>query len=89
VVRVDTITSTADVDGRRVELTPTQCAVLSYLEQAKPRPIRADEMLVNVWGYPPDAALDVSTVRMVIMQLRRKLGADAIRSRLRIGYSLR
>ncbi len=88
-VRVDAITSTAIMGDSIVELTPRQTETLHYLEQASPRPVHDTELLVNVWGEPAGKALDTSAVRMVIMQLRKKLGDDVIYTRPRIGYTLR
>jgi DNA-binding response OmpR family regulator len=67
-------------------LTPTEFQLLSHLA-ARPRAVLPREQLLgDVWGWA-----DASTTRTVdshIKALRRKLGAELIRTVHGVGYAL-
>ena len=67
------------VDGRPVQLTPTESKLLLELCSASGRVVTHDQILRRVWGplYSSDARL----VRQYIKGLRRKLGDHAARPR--------
>ncbi len=65
---------TATVDGRRVELTPTEYKVLRLLSVNAGRVLTYDTLLRRVWRERDDH--DWRVVRALVRRLRRKLGDD-------------
>jgi DNA-binding response OmpR family regulator len=59
-------------DGRRGELSETECAVLAFLVAHRKRAVSRDELLVRVWGIEP-VGLETRTIDMHIARLRTKL----------------
>jgi DNA-binding response OmpR family regulator len=59
-------------EGRRSELSETECAVLAFLVAHHKRAVSRDELLVRVWGIEP-AGLETRTIDMHIARLRTKL----------------
>jgi len=77
------------VDGKKVELTPTEFSILSFLAE-HPGFVHTREKLLNgVFGY--DSAVYDRTVDAHIKSLRRKLGAakEYIETVRGIGYRFR
>jgi DNA-binding response OmpR family regulator len=72
--------------GAEVHLTPTEFDLLAHLA-ARPRTVLGrDQLLAAVWGWS-----DLSGTRTVdshVKALRRKLGADVIRTVHGVGYAL-
>jgi DNA-binding response OmpR family regulator len=72
--------------GEPAHLTPTEFELLAHLA-GRPRAVVPRERLINeVWGWA-----DSSTTRTVdshVKALRRKLGADLIRTVHGVGYAL-
>ena len=60
------------VEGRVAQLTPTEYELLRYLLQQAGRIVSVDELLQNVWGYPPETG-DPDLVRAHIHNLRQKI----------------
>jgi DNA-binding response OmpR family regulator len=80
-----------DVDGRRVthgaedvHLTPTEFELLAYLAQHPGRVFSRPQLLGEVWGYRDGGG--ARTVDSHVRALRRKLGADAVRTVHGVGY---
>ena len=72
--------------GDEVALTATEFDLLMYLA-SPPGAVRTrEQLLMDVWGYK--SAHGARTVDSHIRGLRRKLGADCIRTVQRIGYAL-
>jgi DNA-binding response OmpR family regulator len=59
-------------EGRRGELSETECAVLAFLVAHRKRAVSRDELLSRVWGIEP-AGLETRTIDMHIARLRTKL----------------
>jgi DNA-binding response OmpR family regulator len=80
---LDPARRTATRDGRRLELTPKELAVLEYLLAADGRPVSAEELLARVW----DEAVNpfTTTVKTTIARLRIKLGEPALIETMREG----
>lgn len=79
------------VNGHPVEVTETELALAAYLAAAPPRRfIPHDELLTEVWGYPPEG--DSRVVRETVRRVRRRLAAvgfeHAIENRRGYGYRL-
>jgi two-component system, OmpR family, alkaline phosphatase synthesis response regulator PhoP len=81
------------VDGREVELTQVEYELLHYLCSAPTKLHSTQDLLMNVWQYPPDAG-DAALVRNHVRNLRRKLELaperpEIIQSRHGRGYTIR
>ena len=73
-------------DGEPAHLTPTEFDLLVHLA-ARPRQVHAREALVSaVWGWADGTS--TRTVDSHVKALRRKLGADLIRTVHGVGYAL-
>lgn len=72
-------------DGRLLELTPKEFAVLSVLMQAAGEVVSSEELLEKAWDEHADPF--TNAVRVAVMTLRRKLGAPSIVHTVpRVGY---
>jgi two-component system response regulator MtrA len=56
----------AELQGRPVDLTPTEFALLAYLAKRGERPTSKEELLQEVWGYS-----DVENSNLVELAVRR------------------
>ena len=75
-----------DAEGVPVHLTPTEFDLLMYLATRPGRVSTREELLEQVWGYEiPSGA---RTVDSHVRSLRRKLGADLIRTVHGVGYAV-
>jgi len=84
-VEVDLPRRRARTDGRLVTLTATEFDLLAYLLQS-PGVVRTrDEILAEVWGYRDGSGQ--RTVDSHVRAVRRKVGADIIRTVHGIGYA--
>jgi DNA-binding response OmpR family regulator len=73
-------------DGEPAHLTPTEFDLLVHLAR-QPRTVHPREaLLANVWGWAD--ATGTRTVDSHVKALRRKLGADLIRTVHGVGYAL-
>ncbi|OLR94065.1 response regulator transcription factor [Actinokineospora bangkokensis] len=72
--------------GEQVHLTPIEFELLAYLA-ARPRAVQPRErLLAEIWGW--GEAAGTRTVDSHVKALRRKLGADLIRTVHGVGYAL-
>jgi DNA-binding response OmpR family regulator len=72
-------------DGRLLDLTPKEFAVLSVLMHATGRVVSAEELLEKAWDEHADPF--TNAVRVAVMTLRRKLGDPPIVHTVpRVGY---
>jgi DNA-binding response OmpR family regulator len=75
----------ARIDGRLVALTATEFDLVAYLLQS-PGVVRSrDEILAEVWGYRDGSGQ--RTVDSHVRAVRRKVGADIIRTVHGVGYA--
>ena len=88
-LRIDRAAMTVDVDGRRVELTPTEFKLLLMLAERRGRVQARGHLLETVWEAAPD--IQTRTVDMHVQRLRSKLGeaGDLIETVRGFGYRLR
>ena len=73
-------------DGELVHLTPIEFDLLQYLASRPGRVASREELLVKVWGY--DVPSGARTVDSHIRSIRRKLGADVVRTVHGVGYAV-
>jgi len=91
-LEIDLARRRVTVDGRTVQLTPTEYELLRHLALNADRPVTHGTLLRRVWG---DYALgDSYNTRYVVAQIRRKLGDDPANPRFivtepGVGYRLR
>jgi DNA-binding response OmpR family regulator len=78
-LRVDEARHAVTVDGRSLELTAKEFALLTALMRADGRVLSRDQLLETVWGYANAAEVESRTVDVHIRRLRAKLGAEARR----------
>lgn len=85
---LDTNLKTVSYDGRPVELSMREFAILEYLMAGMGRPISAEELLEHVWDSEADPFSN--QVKVYISVIRRKLqavtGKEIIRSIRGAGY---
>ena len=85
-LRIDAASRRVWVAGTEVHLTPTEFDLLVHLA-GRPRTVLPRErLLADVWGWAD--ASGTRTVDSHIKGLRRKLGADLIRTVHGVGYAL-
>jgi DNA-binding response OmpR family regulator len=86
-IELDPLTGTVTRDGRVVDVTPKERAVLEALLRATPGALSAEKLLEQVWDESVDPF--TSTVKVTIARLRRKLGEpDHIRNTPGVGYRI-
>jgi DNA-binding response OmpR family regulator len=86
-VRLDLDTRRAEAGGRPVELTTTEFDLLAHLMRRPGRVFPREELLGDVWGYPPGTP--TRTVDVHVAQLRAKLGeALRVRTVRGVGYAV-
>ncbi|MGE5407994.1 MAG: response regulator transcription factor [Syntrophothermus sp.] len=90
VVTLDEQQRRVEVDGREVQLTPTEFRLLAALMRNRHQVMTLDQLLELVWG---NAAADPKQVRLYVSYLRRKLadagGIDPIETVRGFGYRYR
>ena len=69
-----------------MHLTPTEFDLLVYLATRPGRVSTREELLEQVWGY--EVPSGARTVDSHVRSLRRKLGADVIRTVHGVGYAV-
>lgn len=86
-IELDPLHRTVTRDGRRIDLSAKEFAVLEALLRAAPGHLSAEDLLDQVWDEHTDPFSN--TVAVTIGRLRRKLGAPpAIATSPRVGYRL-
>jgi DNA-binding response OmpR family regulator len=72
--------------GRVIHLTPIEFDLLMHLASKPDAVFTRDQLLSDIWGYRD--TYGARTVDSHIGALRRKLGADLIRTVHGVGYAL-
>jgi two-component system phosphate regulon response regulator PhoB len=88
-IHIDRAAHEVTVDGRPVELTPTEYKLLLTLAERRGRVQGRAHLLETVWDAAPD--IQTRTVDMHVQRLRAKLGAagDLVETVRGFGYRLR
>lgn len=84
VITIDTALQLVSLEGQLVTLSPTEYAMLVALASQPGMPVSQHRLATAVWGQPRTSNL----VEVYIGYLRRKLGADRIRTVRGVGYVL-
>jgi DNA-binding response OmpR family regulator len=85
-VALDRRTRQARVNGKIVDLSPREFALLEVLMRNAGRLVPRDQLLSTVWGYDADEASNI--VDVYVRYLRRKLGTGCITTVRGRGYRL-
>jgi DNA-binding response OmpR family regulator len=86
-IELDPLGRTATRDGRRLDLSAKELAVLEALLTASPGALSAERLLEQAWDENTDPF--TNTVRVTIARLRRKLGdPNIIQNTPGIGYRI-
>jgi DNA-binding response OmpR family regulator len=85
-VSLDLRTRRATVDGRTVELSAREFALLELFLRHPDQVLSREQVLARVWGYDFDPNSNV--VEVYVGYLRRKLGPDHIATVRGMGYRL-
>ena len=87
-IRLDSIRRIATRDGRRLDLSPKQFAVLEVLMVADGAPVSAKQLLTRAWDRYADPSGKL--VQIAISRLRRKLGdPPVIETVAHVGYRMK
>jgi len=88
-LRIDRSNQSAALDGRKLELTPRELALLTYLVSHAGKPVARTELLARVWDTAFDPGSNV--VEVHVKNLRGKLGAhaEAVETVRGVGYRWR
>ena len=86
-IELDPLTGTVTRDGRTIELSRKERAVLEALLKASPGALSAEGLLEQAWDENVDPF--TNTVKVTIARLRRKLGQpDVIHTTPGVGYRI-
>lgn len=83
---LDVRTRRALIDGRTVELSAREFALLEYFLRHPDQVLSHEQLLSNVWGYDFDPGSNV--IEVYVGYLRRKLGPEHIATVRGMGYRL-
>ena len=86
-VRLDVRTRRATVGGREVELSAREYALAEIFMRNAGQVLSREQLLDQVWGYDFDPGSNV--VDVYVGYLRKKFGADVIRTVRGMGYRFR
>lgn len=84
---VDEKERVALLDGRRVELTAQEFALLLALMEKPDVPVSREQLLRQAWGY--QSMGETRTVDVHVQRLRKKLGGEYIETVYKCGYRLK
>ena len=84
---VDEKERVALLDGRRVELTAQEFALLLALMEKPDIPVSREQLLRRAWGYQSKG--ETRTVDVHVQRLRKKLGGEYIETVYKCGYRLK
>jgi len=86
-LHLDETERVAHLDGRRVELTAQEFALLLALMEKPDVPVSREQLLREAWGY--QSMGETRTVDVHVQRLRKKLGGECIETVYKCGYRLR
>ncbi|MBE5778932.1 MAG: response regulator transcription factor [Clostridiales bacterium] len=86
-LHVDADTQVVTLNGRRVELTAQEMALLLALMENPDAPVSRETLLREAWGY--QSIGETRTVDVHVQRLRKKMGEDWIETVYKCGYRLR
>ena len=91
-LNIDSIRHAATLDNSRLELSPVEFAIVTYLVNESPRVISAEELAREVQGYVSVPEESRDTIRSHIYHIRAKMKSaaerDVIRTVRGVGYAI-
>lgn len=85
-VRLDVLARRATVDGKAIDLTAREFALLELLMRNRDHVLSRGQILSHVWGYTAEPGTNV--INVYVAALRRKLGDGVIESVRGVGYRM-
>jgi len=85
-LELDTITFEVKKDGKSIELSRKEFALLEYLMRNAGRVVSKDNIIAHVWDYEADIL--PNTVEVFIGYLRDKIGSSLIKTVRGFGYKI-
>jgi DNA-binding response OmpR family regulator len=85
-VELDPVSRRVSCDGNNVHLTPTEFDLVYQLASHPRRVFTRDELMNEVWGYSD--SLGSRSVDTHVAVVRRKLGAEIVRTVHGVGYAI-
>jgi DNA-binding response OmpR family regulator len=85
-LRIDTRHMRVNIGGKPVPLSPLEFRVVNYLAHQPGRDVPASELAEHLYGSADSG--EGNAIEAIVTRLRRKLGADVIRTRRGYGYRL-
>ena len=82
----DTVRMSATFRGAPARLSPLELRLLDYLAHQQERAVPAAELAGHLYGA--DTSSDANAIEALVARLRRKFGAELIRTRRGFGYSV-
>jgi DNA-binding response OmpR family regulator len=76
-ITLNTAVREAYLSGEKLDLTPTEFALMTYLFEHKDRAVSREELLKNVWKF--DFDVDTRATDDVLKRLRKKLTGSLVR----------
>jgi len=83
-VEIDMALRTVSRDGRKQAVTPNEFRALAYLALNRGRVVSKTELTEHL--YDQDFDLDSNVIEVMVARLRKKLGADVVRTQRGHGY---
>lgn len=83
---IDLGNSKVSLDGAPVVLTAHEYKLLAYLAHHRSRPVSRSELIEHI--YSQDFDRDSNTIEVFVRRVRKKIGADFIRTTRGLGYQL-
>lgn len=85
-VQVDAARGLAEVEGQRIDLTPTELQILMAMIGQAGKVVRRRELIERLWG--PDVPVSDRAIDAHVKSIRRKLGSarDCIETVRAVGY---
>jgi DNA-binding response OmpR family regulator len=83
---LDTLTYEVKKDGKRIDLSKKEFALLEYLLRYKGKVVTKDQIIQSVWDYEADIL--PNTVEVFVGYLRNKIGRDLIKTARGFGYKI-
>jgi DNA-binding response OmpR family regulator len=85
-ISVDTRQMRVALNGAEIQVSPLEYRLITYLLHHKQRVVSASELIDHLYGN--DDARGANALEALVTRLRKKLGAETIKTRRGFGYSI-
>ncbi len=86
-IEMDSRAKTATANGKDIQLTPNEFAMLAYLIMNKDRAVPRSELLDRLWGY--ETEVETRVADDTVKRLRKKLSGTGVEIKTVWGYGFR